>query len=277
MPILVRCPKGCKVRAPESKAGKIVRCPKCKSLIQLAPLSEVQIANKEVEVSASLYREPTTGSANRLASNRNETEDLPSVLDVSGTESLPATIEIPEFETPHKKRPDVAGLKDRTRSANEDRVLLSRVYAGLICLVGIINLLPFLVSWFQAVQTDDLFDLQRWMYLQVFLAGLHFVYAIFLLQVSDWSALRVIAVAMLSIAMLFAVIATGLLLGGNQGAIAGFLGLQGDLLRRGVYWCVALLVMTTLFSYMAGREAANWKRSELLLREILASRSQNLA
>ena len=270
MPILVHCPNGCKIRAPESKAGKVVRCPECKSLIQIAPANQIHVESTDATVSSKLYCAP--GESPDRTHEDPGLANLPGVLEVTGTESLPSTIEIPEFEPPKNNRLKVQEIKSRTELATEDRILLARVYAGLICVVGVINLLPFAISWVQAYQVGDLFTLDRWMYLQVFLAGLHFVYAIFLVQVSDWAALRTVAVAMLLIAMMFGAVTTGILLGGDGGSIPQFLELRGDLLRRGTYWCVALLVMTTLFSYMSGRESSNWKRTEQLLGEILASR-----
>ena len=36
MPLLVRCPNGCSIRVPASRAGRVVRCGQCKSAIRIA-------------------------------------------------------------------------------------------------------------------------------------------------------------------------------------------------------------------------------------------------
>ena len=74
---------------------------------------------------------------------------------------------------------------------------------------------------------------------------------------------------MLVVAFVFGLLSTGLLVGGGQGAFANFLGLSFVIVKRAAIWCVAMLILATLMSYLGGRESANWQRAEQLLEEIL--------
>jgi hypothetical protein len=40
------------------------------------------------------------------------------------------------------------------------------------------------------------------------------------------------------------------------------------MVRSGCIWCVAMLCLATLTSYLIGREAMNWQRVEQLMRQI---------
>ena len=91
------------------------------------------------------------------------------------------------------------------------------------------------------------------------------MYAIFLLQVADWASLRAVSFAMLAIAMTFGLLSTGLIVGDGSGFVPKFLELEGSLVQRAGFWCVAMLCVATLASYLGGRESARWQRAEKLL------------
>ena len=137
-------------------------------------------------------------------------------------------------------------------------------------------MIPAVFHWYQWTQAESESPIARWIYLQIFIAAIHVLYAIYLVQIPDWSALRSVAVAMLAVAAVFGLISTGLLLGGNDGSIAKFLDLPYVLSRSATIWCVAMLCLATLMTFMSGRESLNWQRTEQLLREILAKQNEAL-
>jgi hypothetical protein len=161
----------------------------------------------------------------------------------------------------------------RMQKSQSDRIVLSRFFALSLCVVAFANLIPTLYFWSAWAQAIDHSPLPRWIYLQFFVAAFHGIYALFLFQVPDWSALRAVSVAMLMVAFAFGAISTSLLVGDGQGTAASFLGLSFDVVRQAAMWCVAMLCLATLMSYWGGREAANWQRAEQLLGEILAGTS----
>ena len=156
-------------------------------------------------------------------------------------------------------------LEARFKKSRDDRVVLTRFLAVCLTGIAIVNVIPAVIYWRHASSLDVVEPLPRWVYLQVFAALLHVVYAIFLVQVADWASLRAVAYAMLAIAMTFGLLSTGLVVGDGSGAVPKFLGLSGAMVQRAGLWCVAMLCVATLASYLSGRESARWQRAEKLL------------
>lgn len=158
--------------------------------------------------------------------------------------------------------------ESRFRKSHADRVVLTRFLSVCLIVVGIVNVVPAIMFWVQFNDIDQVDPIPRWVYLQVFAALLHVVYAVFLAQLADWSALQAVSWSMLAIAMAFGLLSTGLITGDGNGFVAKFLGLQGAMVRRAGLWCVAMLCVATLASYLGGRESARWQRAEKLLFEM---------
>ena len=163
----------------------------------------------------------------------------------------------------------MAAIEKRSRQAKEDRITLTRFFAGFLIVVGLINLAPAVYCWWQWSQADGGILLPRWIYLQIFAAILHIVYAVLLVQVPDWSTLLSIAIVMLVFAFIFGLFSVGLVANSN-GLLSQFLQIPGSLGRKACIWCVAMLVLATLASYLAGRESTQWRRTETLLAQVLA-------
>lgn len=165
------------------------------------------------------------------------------------------------------REPDAAEkrLAYRFKKSRDDRVVLARFLAVCLLIVAIINVVPAAIYWYRWNTFDQVTPLPRWIYLQVFAALLHVIYAAFLIQVPDWATLKAVSFAMLAIAMSFGLISTGLTVGNGNGFVPTFLGLTPSLVRRAGLWCVAMLCVATLASYLGGRESARWQRAEQLL------------
>lgn len=153
----------------------------------------------------------------------------------------------------------------RFQKSLNDRVVLARFLAACLVGVAIVNLIPAGLYVYHLLVEESFVTLPRWVYLQAFAAILHVVYAIFLVQVADWSSLRAVSWALLVIAMAFGLLSTGLIVGDGSGMVPQLLELEGSLVRRAGLWCVAMLCVATLFSYLGGRESSRWQRSEALL------------
>jgi len=385
MPLRVHCPNGCLIRMPSNRAGRIVRCPECKSSIQLSLASESEIkSGKPIPIEATLVsydddcpvipvdtqhddNPSNSGSSDRIdeecdsavlseitaaieaataeqspppretiplrpenasmktdprpkAAHHQSSQqpqqpqqpklDVPSELSPRGIQknkeahreklrmilaipdepiiAKPVTEESfakhslrPERERKSRETPEVIPTwdvvpasapsipwEDRIRKANEDRVVLSRLLAASLCVLAIVNVIPALIFWYDWYCSIDQVALPRWVYLQCFIAAIYVVYALFQFQIPDWSAVRAVSITMLVIAFLFGVLSTGLLVGGGGGVLADFLGVSHTYLQRAAIWCVTMLCLATLVSYLGGREAANWRRSQQLMMEM---------
>lgn len=382
MPIRVHCPQGCLIRMPANRAGKVVRCPQCKSTIRIAPISATeQKSGKPIPLTAVLVKafhenenerpipdeNPLESTAHANLNTESQSpainiqtisidaailpaneivadEDESSIIAINEamealeerrqpqpTDCLAPRLSIPDQLTPMGIQKSVAERKskleqvvaefvpvtevkrltrpvapkkivarrvkppmvpdsfqivdrqssesqslaqlswsERIRQANSDRITLTRFFGLVLLLVGMLQLAPAIVCWYQWYHGIDASPLPRWVYWQLFISGLHLIYVIFLWQIPDWSSLKAVSIAMLVVAFLFGVLSTSLLLGGGQGSASAMLGLSFTLVRRGAIWCVAMLCLSTLLAYWGGREAANWQRSEQLLFEIVS-------
>ena len=154
---------------------------------------------------------------------------------------------------------------ERFQKFRDDRVILARFLAVCLIGVGLVNVLPAGYFWNDWSRLDQPGPVPRWIWMQVFVALLHLVYAVYLLQIPDWASLRAVAFAMLGIAMLFGLVAAGLMGSSSQNVVPRFMELGGNVIRQARLWCVAMLCVATLASYLGGRESARWQRAEKLM------------
>jgi hypothetical protein len=106
--------------------------------------------------------------------------------------------------------------------------------------------------------------------MQILVASLHVIYAIFVIQIADWSSLKAVSVVLLTIAATYGFISAALLLGGSQGIVAMWLGLPTVMMQKASIWCVAMLLLATMAAYVCGREALAWQRTDKLYQQILS-------
>ena len=173
-----------------------------------------------------------------------------------------------EIQTSESLSPSAATPEAKVAAANRDRVLLTHFFSFLIFLTGVINIFPSYVFWSRWSQQIAAPPLPHWVYWQVFIGALCWVYAIFLWQIADWTALKSVSFVMLIMAMGYGLISASLILGGAQSPAARWLSLEGPILDRGTTWCATMLCVATLISYLGGREASKWKRANQLLDKI---------
>lgn len=289
MPLKVTCPNGCVVRMPNNRAGKLIRCPGCKSVLQIPVVSAGLNTDdsQPVLLQAMLSKKTEQnfiGQSNSSERVNLTEQELFGAADVDvdsggmgpSVEDFPVLIETANNSKPqHQSKQDV--IAARVQRAKNDRIVLSRFFAICLCLVAIVNMVPAIYYWHGWSVNAEIQPLPRWTYLQIFVAALHFVYAVYLVQVSDWAALKTVCIAMGIVGAIFAAVAVGLALGmsqgGTQGNVARFLNLPYSLVRSAGVWCVAMLCLATLISYLTGREAANWQRIEQLVKRVLIKTS----
>ncbi len=93
MPLRVHCPSRCLLRLPTNRAGKVVRCPECKSVLRIPGVSESeQASGKPIPVEAQLVTPAGGGPATIESANVFVPEPAE---DASATQ--PVAIEPPEF------------------------------------------------------------------------------------------------------------------------------------------------------------------------------------
>ncbi len=222
---------------PVNRAGRVVRCPRCKTAMCVAPVfpSERTVVDEQ----------KFSGSTG---------EPAPFVDHVRAGS-------VADFKTDH--------LAERASRARSDRVLMSRFFGLLLLVVAGINAAPAIYNWYLWSMESLAGDLPRWTYLQIFVAALHVIYAIFVFQVADWSTLKAVSAVLLVVAAIFGFVSVSLTLAGGNSAVAAFLGLPTAMMRNAMIWCIAMLLLTIISSYLSGREALNWQRVDRIFEHLV--------
>jgi hypothetical protein len=310
------------IRMPTNRAGKLVRCPECKTVIRIADISETErLSGKPIPIRAIAMRtsnpsdlptelvepnqyipEPAgtsellTAIPAKLPDNDVEIQ-RPKNIPPNSTRSAKLRLPLPRFVAPTKQDVDtgkstgiqgpltevlvqrsgqdrsarISAIVSRAQRAELERRHLIRFFGFCLIGVALFNSIPAIYQWSLWSEEMAFRPLPRWTYLQIFIAGLHVVYAIYLLQIAHWTSMKAVAIVLLAVAIVFGVVSTGLVVGGGNGVIARFLNLPQIGIRNACLWCLAMLFLATLTSYVIGREARNWQRVDELLRSIYAA------
>jgi hypothetical protein len=255
MHLKVKCPNGCVVRMPTSQAGKTVQCPQCRATIRIGDIVRPD------------EPPPLPQSTRRGQPFATGTDSQPAKDFQSSVEHLVIAIRTDHEKPLSNGGSEMSLLAARMSRSRNDRVTMSRGLAILVATVGIVHVFPFIYhACWVGIETGE--ALPKWMYLQFFVAALHCIYALFLWQVSDWSALWGVSVASLVIAALFGFLSSALLIGGPQSQLVMFLGLGYTLHGSATIWTLAMLILATICSLLLAREAFHWQRIESIYKKL---------
>lgn len=223
---------------PVNRAGKVVRCPSCKAAMRVGPVfASQQPVVEEQEFADSAGRSETA-------------------------------VEFAATDIAMDSRMD--RLAQRASRARSDRVLMSRFFGMFLLAVAVINMAPAIYHWYSWSTETLVGNLPRWTYLLIFVASLHVIYAIFVLQIADWSTLNAVSAVMLVVAAFFGFVSASLTLGGGNSAVAAFLDLPFAMMRNAIIWCIAMLLLAIVSSYLSGREALNWQRVDSIFDHLIS-------
>lgn len=109
----------------------------------------------------------------------------------------------------------------------------------------------------------------RWALLLFLLGAVQAAYAVYLLQLPDWTSVWVVTLHSLALAGLYALLLGLVLISRDDGWLVGPRGLQlADKLAGGqaALWCLAMTCVSIILAFFAGRTSAQWRRAELLVR-----------
>ncbi len=145
-----------------------------------------------------------------------------------------------------------------------------------LLLTGFITPLPALWHVGTLVQRamaegEPIGPLPTWVYLLLWLALIEIGYAVYLMQLPDWSSLAVAAVVLAGLAAIIAVALGLTMFARPDNAILALLDLVPDSAsgRRGVgpatTWCLVLVCLTSLLALWFGQDAADRRRADRAL------------
>ncbi len=138
---------------------------------------------------------------------------------------------------------------------------LARTIGWCLALLSAISVLPVAI----ALWRSHSIALERWALGLLILAALQLSYAVYLVQLPDWSSMRVVSIVTLGIAALYAVLAGMRMLAAPGNSVLEALELEGNLFssRQQILWCFAMMLLTSSLSYLAGRASGRWSREAL--------------
>lgn len=137
---------------------------------------------------------------------------------------------------------------------------LSRFFGVCVAMIGLITVLPAIYSLVIWIQADENLALPRWIYLVGFIGALHLLYAIYTIQIADYSSLQALAVFLLVFTCLYGFVAAALLLEDGQGLVMDFLQLPTSMVTRAAIWSGIMFCVTAMSCYLFGREAILWRK-----------------
>ena len=156
----------------------------------------------------------------------------------------------------------------------KDHRTLARFYGFCLATLGFISLIPAVIMLIKINQGEVASVTPRWIYILMFVGAIHVVYAFYLSQVADWSALWAISILMLVATCLYALFSTAILLDDGFGPVIRFLQLPVAQMRSASIWCLIGLCLSVLMSFLCGRESLQWKRNERIMIEASLLRQQ---
>ncbi len=270
MTITFRCPAGHQLNARENRAGQKVRCPVCLNYVVVPEVSEDRSEDPVVATRLPEEEPPKGESAAR---------PVPPPLP-SGNPSDKPVVAPPKYER-KKRRGRWADRKRRKRRPTDDtpegtkpprprrKVKLTRrtmpvdVYQPDRGKIQTVRWLAFflglviLLSAIPALGHLNLATAPGWARLVLLITALEAVYIVWLLATPDWSTIWVLM-------LMFAVAATAY---GMATAVAIATPIDhpmplgmGPIRASAPRWCMAMLLTTSLATYLCGRTSTKWRR-----------------
>ena len=130
--------------------------------------------------------------------------------------------------------------------------------AGSLAVIGVLSIGPAIFEFVNSQNPVDPRPIERWAYAALFVGGVQLFYAIYLVQLPDWSSVWVVAVLALLIATGYAMLLGIVWLGKDDSHIINLLGLPQHLRDEARLWCFTMLSASGLLAYFSGREGVRW-------------------
>ena len=252
MAIRFLCPLGHRLAVAEHLAGKKGRCPVCKQRVYIPdldpasapPLDDAEERAQGGPVDVFVVDEAPPEVFAQAAS-------VPVAAAVGGMPQ-PA----PQFTYPPAPefRPAIAEHPPAAEGYQADPQRVQTVYflAVALAMISIFSVLP-------ALPHLNLVQAPGWARIMLLLAALQLAYIVWIVLLPDWSTVWVGMLVFSIVGSIYAVAMAVVLFTPQQSPL--LLGLDADTRRTAIGWCCAVVLLTTLASYICGRISARWRRS----------------
>ncbi len=141
------------------------------------------------------------------------------------------------------------------------RQTVYQLAAGLVA-VALVSVLPALADVREHLQALESPGLAPWASLLLMAGVLQLAYAMYLVQIPDWSTVWVASLVYLILATAYAMFLGVFLLADAHSQFIGWMGLVDHVSSdRAVGWCVTMLCLSCLLAYALGRYSVRWHRA----------------
>ena len=108
----------------------------------------------------------------------------------------------------------------------------------------------------------------RWGIVLAMLGVVQVAYAIYLIQLPDWTTVWMVTLFALASASLYAMALGLTIISGEEGWLVSFLQLSDKVGGgKAALWCLCMMSVMTLLAFFAGRISVRWRQTEAMLRE----------
>ena len=194
----------------------------------------------------------------------NTTDSTARALPASSAVAPQSTSDATEDKIPVAPRleDDEAEIPVRGYLADRDKVATVRWLAASIMITGLVGMVPAIVDIVEHVLSQSSDGLSRWACAVLLVGILQGAYAVYLVQLPDWSSVCVVTCFTLAISAAYAAMFGLTLLSTDQGHFVQVLDLA-DRLRgnKATAWCLIMLSLMSLTSYISGRVGARWRNT----------------
>lgn len=169
-----------------------------------------------------------------------------------------------EYEEQPKAAPPVQFDGEEAGVVHDlDRVQSVYIFGAAVAVLAVISVVPGLGDVVDHFRSYDSPGIDVWALLTIALGGIQFAYAVYVIQIPDWSTVRMAAGYLVLVAAFYALVLGVAMVVDRQNGFVSFLQIdQEQQDGRAAGWSFIMLCLTGALCYMAGRLAMRWKRED---------------
>lgn len=141
--------------------------------------------------------------------------------------------------------------------------------AAAMIATAVLSVIPSVWDTALYIQDPLAAPLARWALVLAVLGIVQIAYAIYLIQLPDWTTVWMVTLYSLALAAFYAMALGLTIVSGENGWVVQFLHLSDKVTGgKAALWCLCMISITTLLAFFAGRMSVRWHRAEEMLRQV---------
>jgi hypothetical protein len=188
---------------------------------------------------------------------------------VAASDDRPSSSGIELFLEPEAEPPltDTSVAARPTISADPHWLPAVYLLAGAMAGAAVFGMIPAVWDVADYWRLADSQFVARWALVLVGLGLVQIAYAVYLVQLPDWTSVWVVTLHSLALAALYAMVLGLVFISREDGAIVRALQLSDKLAGgQALLWCLCMVSICVILAFFAGRLSVQWHKAETLLR-----------